>query len=75
MAPKGKELTPDVKEVIIDLSNHGFSGKKIGELLDVKPRTVQNFLKPFHEVTLKIFREVEGKKDAQRETAELYYAL
>ena len=57
MAPKSKESTPDVNKVIVDLSTQDFSGKKIGELLDIKPRTVQNFLKMFLEVT--------GNKDAQ----------
>ena len=47
--PKSKELTPDVKKVIVDLSTQGFSGKKIGDLLDIKPRTAQNFLKRYHE--------------------------
>ena len=53
MAPKSKESTPDVNKVIVDLSTQDFSGKKIGELLDIKPRTVKMFL------------EVTGNKDAQ----------
>ena len=45
MASKSKELTPDVKIVLVDLSNQVFQGKQISELLDIKPRTIQNFLK------------------------------
>ena len=57
MALKSKELTPKVKRVVVDLTTQGLSGKHIDELLDIKPRTVQNFLKMFLEVT--------GNKDAQ----------
>ena len=43
MAPKGKELTPDVKNVIVDMYDQGFPAKNVGEILQIKPRTVKNF--------------------------------
>ena len=49
MALKSKELTPKVKRVVVDLTIQGLSGKHIDELLNIKPRTVENFLKRYRE--------------------------
>lgn len=47
MAPKRKELSTEQKNIIVDLSRKEYSGRKIAEILDLKARTVQNFLKRF----------------------------
>ena len=60
MASKSKELTPDVKIVLVDLSNQVFQGKQISELLYIKPRTIQNFLKLDHEPWLSTNIEIKN---------------
>ena len=45
----GKDLTPEVKKIILDLSNEGYSGHKISQVVGVIPRTVSKFLKRIRE--------------------------
>ena len=45
MGRHGKDLTPEVKKIILDLSNEGYSGHKISQI----PRTVNKFLKRVRE--------------------------
>ena len=49
MAPHGKELTTEQKEIIISLSNNGYSSYKIQEMTNINSRTVQKFLKRVRE--------------------------
>ena len=68
MAPKSKELTPDVKKSNCRPFNPRYFWKRIGELLEIKPRTVQNFRKRYRERgNIENFLEVAGKKDAPRD--------
>ena len=41
----GEDLTPEVKKIILDLSNEGYSSHKISQVVGVIPRTVNKFLK------------------------------
>jgi AraC-like DNA-binding protein len=41
MGRRGKDLTPEVKKIILDLSNEGYSGHKISQVVGVIPRTVK----------------------------------
>ena len=45
MGRRGKDLTPEVKKIILDLSNEGYSGHKISQVVGVVPRTVGKCLK------------------------------
>ena len=45
MGRRGKDLTPEVKKIILDLSNEGYSGHKISQVVGVIPRTVKHFFK------------------------------
>ena len=49
MAPHGKELTREQKEIIVQLSNSGFSSYKIEGMTEINSRTVQKFLKRVRE--------------------------
>ena len=49
MGRRGKDLTPEVKKIILDLSNEGYSGIKISQVVGVIPRTVSKFLKRVRE--------------------------
>ena len=49
MGRRGKDLTPEVKKIILDLSNEGYSGHKISQVVGVIPRTVNKFLKRVRE--------------------------
>ena len=43
MAPHGKELTTEQKEIIVNLSNEGFSSYKIQNMTGINSRTIQKF--------------------------------
>ena len=49
MAPHGKELTTKQKEIIVNLSNEGFSSYKIQNMTGINSRTIQKFFKPMRE--------------------------
>ena len=49
MAPHGKELTTEQKEIIQNLSNEGFSSYKIQNMTGINSRTIQKFLKRMSE--------------------------
>ena len=66
MASHGKELTDEQKEIIISLSNNGYSRYRIQDLTNIDSRTIQNFLKECaREETYmkKTSSDVEVKKD------------
>ena len=44
MAPHGKELTPDIKSLIVDLEKQGYSHGQISEILKIYSRTISKFL-------------------------------
>lgn len=44
MAPHGKEMTADVKEIILRLSKKGYSHTKISELTGKNRRTISKYL-------------------------------
>ena len=45
MAQHGKELTPEQKEIIVNLSIEGFSNYIIQNMTGINSRTIQKFLK------------------------------
>jgi len=49
MALHGKELTTGQKEIIVNLSNEGFSSYKIQNMTDINSWTIQKFLKRMRE--------------------------
>ena len=49
MAPHGKELSAEQKEIIMSLSNNGYSSYKIQDLTNINSRTIQTFLKRVRE--------------------------
>ena len=49
MGRRGKDLTPEVKKIILYLSNEGYSGHKKSQVVGVIPRTVNKFLKRVRE--------------------------
>lgn len=49
MAPRSSELTLEQNEIIIQLSNEGYSSHKIQDLIAINPRTIQKFLKRVRE--------------------------
>ena len=49
MAPHGKEMTTEQKEIVLQMSNAGFSSYKIQDVTDIQARTVQKFLKRVRE--------------------------
>ena len=49
MAPHGKELTAEQKQIMMSLSNNGYSSYKIQDLTNINSRTIQKFLKRVHE--------------------------
>jgi hypothetical protein len=51
MAPHGKELTPEQKEIIVNLSSEGFSSYKIQNITGINSRTsaIQKLLKRMRE--------------------------
>ena len=49
IAPHGKELTREQKEIILQLSKSGFSSYKIEGMTRINSRTVQKFLKRVRE--------------------------
>lgn len=63
MARHGKELTEEQKEIILSLSNNGFSSYKIQEFTNINSRTIQKFLKRVNERgTTENKRRSGGKK-------------
>jgi transposase len=49
MAPHSKELTTEQKEIILILSDEGFSSYKIQNMTGINSRTIQKFLKMMRE--------------------------
>ena len=49
MAPHGKEMTTEQKEIVLQMSNAGFSSYKIQDVTGIQARTVQKFLKRVRE--------------------------
>jgi transposase len=49
MAPHGKELTTEQKEIIVNLSNKGFSSNKIQNMTGINSKTIHKFLKRMRE--------------------------
>lgn len=49
MAPHSSELTLEQNEIILQLSNEGYSSHKIQDLIAINPRTIQKFLKRVRE--------------------------
>ena len=49
MGSRVKDLTPEVKNIILDLSNEGYSGHKISQVVGLIPRTINKFLKSVRE--------------------------
>jgi transposase len=49
MGRRGKDLTPEVKKITLDLSNEGCSGHKISQVVGVIPRTINKCLKRVRE--------------------------
>lgn len=49
MALHGKEMTPEENKMILGLSEQDYSGNKIGILLGMNSRTINKFLKRFHD--------------------------
>lgn len=45
MAERRKQLSVETKQTILTLSEDGFSGRKIAEILKINPSTVHKFLK------------------------------
>jgi transposase-like protein len=43
------DLTPEVKKIILDLSNESYSGHKISQVVGVIPRIVNKFIKRVRE--------------------------
>jgi hypothetical protein len=39
MGRRGKDLTPEVKKIILDLSNESYSGHKISQVVGIIPNT------------------------------------
>ena len=72
MASYRKELTRERKEIIVQLSNSGFSSYKTEGMTEINSKTVQKFLK--HEgATLKTYHGVEaGEKKPSRDDRILY---
>ena len=70
MALKSKELTLKVKRVVVDLTTQGLSGKHIEELLDIQPRSVENFLKrlPWAWIHWKCSSKWKEKRCTRRDT-------
>ena len=49
MAPHGKELTTEQKEIILFFSNEGLSSYEIQNMTGIKSKTIQKFLKRMRE--------------------------
>ena len=49
MVPHSKELTTEQKEIIVNLSNEGFSSFKIQNMTGINSRTIQKLLKRMRE--------------------------
>ena len=49
MVPHGNELTPEQKEIIISLSDNGYSSYKIQDLTNINSTTIQKLLKRVRE--------------------------
>ena len=63
MAPHGKELTAEQKQIIMSLSNNGYSSYKIQDLTNINSRTIQKFFKRVRERgNIEISSEVEVRK-------------
>ena len=63
MVPNGKELTAEQQEIIISLSDNGYSSYKIQDLTNINSRTIQKFLKRVRERgNIDNKRRSEGKK-------------
>jgi IS30 family transposase len=46
MAPHGKQMTPEEKQIIVVLSQQGYSSYKIAEMTGKNRRTISKFLTP-----------------------------
>ena len=49
MGRRGKDLTPEVKKITLNLLNESYSGHKISQVVGVIPRTVKKNLKRVRE--------------------------
>ena len=49
MAPHGKELTTEQKEIILNSSNESFSSYKIQNMTGISSKTIHTFLKRMRE--------------------------
>ena len=49
MGRRGKDLTPEVKKIILDLLKESYSGHKLSQVVGVIPRTVKKKLKRVRE--------------------------
>lgn len=65
MAPHGKELTKEQKEIVIYFSNNGFSSFKIPEFTNINSRTIQKFLKWVNERGTTENKQRRGSKKKQ----------
>jgi IS30 family transposase len=45
MAPHGKQMTPEEKQIIVALSQQGYSSYKIAEMTGKNRRTISKFLR------------------------------
>jgi transposase len=45
MAPHGKQMTPEEKQIIVALSQQGYSSHKIAEMTGENRRTISKFLR------------------------------
>jgi IS30 family transposase len=45
MAPHGKQMTPEEKQIIVALSQQGYSSYKIAEMTGKHRRTISKFLR------------------------------
>lgn len=43
MSRRGKDLTPDVRKIIVSLFKKAYSGHKIAKITEVNPKTVNIF--------------------------------
>lgn len=77
MAPHGKQMTPEEKKIIVELSEQGYSGPKIAEMIGKNRRTISKFLKRYRERGSEenIQRSGRRKKIGARDERKLYRLL
>jgi IS30 family transposase len=56
MAPHGKQMTPEEKQIIVALSQQGYSSYTIAEMTGKNRRTISKFLRKFSQMTSAILR-------------------